>query len=315
MSIASQPRVDRITLKQLRSFTAYIREGTIKGAALRLNISPPAISQQLSLLEENVGAPLTVKKTDGTETTAFGQEVLLTASHIENQLNHCQTALGKLNDIDCGKVAIGIFNSASYFAPRLIAEFKKSHPQAEVRICIGNRENVFQAFRHYEYDFLVVGRPPQEETMESFEIGDHPHIVIGAPNHPLIQRKNLQFKDLKDESFLVREQGSGTRLVMMRLFEEAGVSLQPGMEIGNNESVKQAVISGLGIALISAHTVAAELQEGRLKAFDIQGLPIIRKWLVVKHRTIPLTPTAQALFDFFIESGSHFFPATETLSC
>lgn len=301
-------RVDRITLKQLRSFTAYIQEGSAKGAASRLNISPPAISQQLSLLEENVGAPLAVKKANGLETTAFGQEVLLAASCIENQLSHCQVALAKLNDIDCGKVSIGIFNSASYFAPQLIAEFKKSHPHAEVRICIGNRETIFQAFRNYEYDFLVVGRPPQEEAMESVEIGDHPHIVVGPPNHPLINRKNLKFKDLSDESFLVREVGSGTRLVMLRLFEEAGVVPKLGMEVGNNESVKQAVISGLGIALISAHTVAAELKEGRLKAFDIGGLPIIRKWLVVKQRGIPLTPTAQALFDFFIEAGDQFFP-------
>ena len=307
-NIPASPRVDRITLKQLRSFTAYIREGTVKGAANRLNISPPAISQQLHLLEENAGTPLTVKKSDGLHTTAFGHEILQTASHIEKQLGNCQTTLSKLNDIDRGKVSIGIFNSANYFAPKLIAAFRKSYPEAEIRLCIGNPENVFQSFRHYEYDFLIIGRPPQENTLESIEIGDHPHVVIGAPNHPLIDQKKLEFQALKNEAFLMRETGSGTRLIMTSLCEQAGVEPNFSMEVGNNESVKQAVISGLGIALISAHTVAAELEEGRLKAFDIKGLPIIRKWFAVKHRGIPLTPTAQALFDYFVESGEQFFP-------
>jgi len=302
------PRVDRITLKQLRTFTAYMREGTTKGAASRLNISPSAISQQLSLLEENVGAALTVKKMEGIQVTAFGQEVLTTASSVENQLSHCQTELARLNDISCGKVSIGIFNSASYFAPQLIAEFKKSYSHVEVRICIGNRENIFKGFQNYDYDFLVVGRPPEEEGMLFMEVGDHPHVFIGASDHPLVDQKNLKFRDLKNESFLVREVGSGTRLVMLNLFEEAGISPKLGMEVGNNESIKQAVISGLGIALISAHTVAAEVKDGRLKVFDIDGLPVIRKWFVVKHRNSALPSTAQALFDFFVDSGRSFFP-------
>lgn len=308
MNNATSPRIDRVTLKQLRSFTAYLKEGTIKGAASRLNISPPAISQQLHLLEENVGAPLTAKKFNGLHTTAFGREILQTAAQIEGELGNCQTALSKIRDADRGKVSIGIFNSANYFAPKLIAAFRKSHPEAEIKLCISNPDNIFNAFRQHEYDFLIIGRSPQENTLESIEIGDHPHVLIGAPDHPLINRKKLVFQDLKDESFLMRETGSGTRLMMTSLCEKTGVKPNFGMEVGNNESVKQAVISGLGIALISAHTVAAELKEGRLKAFDIKGLPIIRKWFAVKHRDNTLHPTAQALFNFFVESGEQFFP-------
>lgn len=302
------PKLDRITLKQFRAFTSFIHAGSVKGAASNLHISPPAISQQLSLLEDNVGAPLVVKMSNSVQPSDFGKEILLAASRIENILEMCHNSLEKLGDKTSGRVSLGIFNSANYFAPYLIAEFKKSHPNVDVRIRIGNRNSIFKAFRNYEFDFLVVGRPPVEMDMHSVEIGDHPHIIIGPPDHPMIDKKNLRLKDLKNETFLTREEGSGTRLVMLQLFEESGINPNSLMEVGNNESIKQAVIAGLGVAFISAHTVAHELKDGRLKEFNIKGLPVIRKWLVVRHRNIELAPAAEALFDFFIEAGVNFLP-------
>ncbi len=302
------PKLGRITLKQFRAYSAYIRMGTIKEAAFELNISPPAVSQQLSLLEDNVGMTLTVKTNKGVQPSVFGKEILLASSRIENVLGLCQHSLEKLGDKTTGRVSLGIFNSANYFAPRLIAEFKKYHPHIDIRIRIGNRQSIFKAFCNYEFDFLVVGRPPEDIAIVSQVIGEHPHIIVGAPDHPLVDQKNLKLKAMEEESFLVREEGSGTRLVMLKLFEEAGISPRIGMEVGNNESVKQAVMAGLGVALISAHTVAAEIKEGRLKAFDIEGLPVIRQWLVVRHSDIQLAPAADALFQFFVNSGADYFP-------
>lgn len=302
------PKLHRITLKQLRAYTAYIRAESVKGAALNLHISPPAVSQQLSLLEDNVGTSLIIKNPNGVKPSDFGHEVLLAASRIENILEMCQTSFKKLGDINSGRVSLGTFNSANYFAPHLIAEFKKSHPNVDVRIRIGNRDSIFKAFRNYEFDFLVVGRPPKDMDMDSVEIGDHPHIIIGSPEHPRINLKNLSLKDLEDETFLIREEGSGTRLVMQQLFEEAGIGPNSMMEVGNNESIKQAVIAGLGIAFISAHTVADELKDGRLKEFDIKGYPVIRKWLVVQHNNIELVPAAESLLNFFIKSGVNYLP-------
>lgn len=308
MSKNITPKLDRITLKQFRAYTAYIRAESVKGAAHSLHISPPAVSQQLSLLEYNVGASLVVKTPNGVKPSDFGQEVLLAASRIENILEMCHTSLQKLGDKNSGRVSLGIFSSANYFAPYLIAEFKKSHPNVDVRIRIGNRESIFKAFRNYEFDFLVVGRPPKDMDMHSVEIGDHPHIIIGSSEHSMINRKNLKLKDFKDETFLVREEGSGTRLVMQKLFDDAGINPSSRMEVGNNESIKQAVIAGLGVAFISAHTVADELKDGRLKEFDIKGFPVIRKWLVVKHKNIELVPAAESLLNFFIDSGVNFLP-------
>lgn len=308
MQTSDTPMLRRITLKQLRALTAYIRMGTIRAAATELNITPSAVSQQLSLLESNVRRPLILRNGTNVQPSVFGKEILLASLSIENALEVCQHSLEMLDDKNHGRVSLGIFNSANYFAPRLIAEFKKRYPHVDIRICIGSRNDLFKAFRNFEFDFLIVGRPPEDMDIESQEIGDHPHIFVGAPDHPLINKNNLKLKELEREPFLVREKGSGTRFMMMKLFEEAGIAPSIGMEVGNNESVKQAVMAGLGITLISAHTVAAEIKDGRLKVFSIEGLPVIRNWVAVRHSNLQLMPAADALYEFFIKNGSLYFP-------
>ena len=304
-------KLGRITLKQFRAYTAYICTGSIRLAAAELNVTPSAVSQQLGLLEGIVGVPLAVKTSTGVKPSAFGKEVLLASSRIENALDICQHSFEKLDDENQGRVSLGIFNSANYFVPRLIAQFKQHYPHIDIRIGTGNRDYIFKAFSNYEYDFLVVGCPPEEMDVESKEIGDHPHILVGDPDHPLIGKANLTLKEMKDEFFVVGDEGSDTRLMMLRLFEDEGIKPRIGMELGGNESVKQAAMAGLGVAFISAHTVAAEIKEDRLKAFDIEGLPIIRKWVVVRHSNLQLMPAADALYEFFINSGAACFPEYE----
>lgn len=304
-------KLGRITLKQFRAHTAYIRTGSIRLAAAELNVTPSAVSQQLGLLEGIVGIPLVVKTSSGVKPSAFGKEVLLASSRIENALEICQHSFEKLNDKNQGRVSLGIFNSANYFVPRLIAQFKQYYPHIDISIGTGNRDYIFNAFSNYEYDFLVVGCPPEEVDVESNEIGDHPYILVGEPEHPLINKNHLNLKEMKDESFVVGYEGSDTRLMMLRLFEDEGIKPRIGMELGSNESVKQAVMAGLGVAFVSAHTVAAEIKEGRLKAFDIERFPFIRKWVVVRHSNLQLMPAADVLYDFFINSGADCFPEYE----
>ncbi len=165
------------------------------------------------------------------------------------------------------------------------------------------------ALRSYDLDFAVTGRPPEDSEVEKTVIGDHPHIIVGPADHALARRKRIALKDLAEETFLLREQGSGTRLLMQRIFSDAGLSPNLGMEIGSNETIKQAVMAGLGIALISSHTVSAEIADGRLAAFNVNGLPVIRQWFVVKQRDKRLLPAARALWDFFATSGAEFLPS------
>jgi len=207
-----------------------------------------------------------------------------------------------------GCVSVGGVSTAKYFAPLVLAAFAKTHPNVEIRLQIGNREETISALQSHDLDFAIMGRPPEDSAVEETVIGDHPHIIVGPADHPLARRRRIALADLADEPFLLREQGSGTRLLMQRIFAAAGLSPNLGMEIGSNETIKQAVMAGLGIALISAHTVSVELRDGRLAAFKVEGLPIMRKWLVVRQSNKRLLPAAQALWDFFSTSGANFLP-------
>ncbi len=302
------PALRRITLKQLRALAAVTSAGTVSGAARALHVTPPAVALQLRLLEEAAGLPLVERAERGLRPTAAGREVLAAAKRIETALGECGEALRALSGGEGGAVAVGVVSTAKYFAPRALAAFAKAHPNIDVRLKVGNRRETVAALAGYDLDFAITGRPPEDFAVEKAVIGDHPHIIIGPPDHPLIGRPRLTLAELAGEPFLLREPGSGTRLLMKRLFAAAGLSPTLGMEIGSNETIKQAVMAGLGIALISAHTVWAEIADGRLAAFDVQGLPVVRQWFVVKRKEKRLLPAAQALWSFLSESGARYLP-------
>ncbi len=303
------PKLRRVTLKQLRALAATAHSGTVTGAAKAINVTPPAVTLQLRLLEEAAGVPLLERTKEGRRLTDGGRELLATANRIEAALIECDEALEALGGVDGGRVSVGVVSTAKYFAPRALAAFVQGHPKVEIRLQVGNREETLAALRGYDIDFAVTGRPPQDTEVEKTVIGDHPHVIIGPMNHPLARPKRIDLKDLAGETFLLREQGSGTRLLMQRLFSDAGLSPNLGMEMGSNETIKQAVMAGLGVALISAHTISAEVADNRLTAFDVRGLPVVRQWFVVKQQDKRLLPAAQALWDFFATSGADFLPS------
>ncbi len=295
-------------MKQLRALAAVVEAGTVSRAADALHVTAPAVTQQLQKLEACAGMALFERTPDGIRATEAGGEMLSTAARMENALSQCAEALELLGGIEHGRVAVGLVSTAKYFAPRLLADFMKTHPDVDVRIQIGNRAGIIAALRDFDLDFAVTGRPPQEFEINSVVIGEHPHIVIAAPDHRLANRKRLQFSTLAGERFLLREQGSGTRLLMRRLFSGAGLNPDLGLELGGNETIKQAVMAGLGIALISAHTVAVELADARLVALDVTGLPVVRQWFIVRQQSKRLLPAAQELWDFFAISGARYLP-------
>jgi LysR family transcriptional regulator for metE and metH len=300
--------MSRVTLKQLRALAAVVRKGSVSGAARVLNVTPPAVTLQMRLLEETAGMPLVERPGEGVRPTEGGRELLAAGARIEAALGECGEALEALAGMDGGRVSVGVVSTAKYFAPRALAAFAKAHPNVEIRLQVGNRAETISALRSFDLDFAVTGRPPGDFEVEKDVIGDHPHIIVGPPDHALARRKRIALADLGKEAFLVREQGSGTRLLMQRLFAEAGLSPEIGMEIGSNETIKQAVMAGLGIAFISAHTVSAEIEDGRLAALNVNGLPVVRQWFVVKQREKRLLPAAQALWSFLATSGVRFLP-------
>lgn len=302
------PRLRAVTLRQLRGLAAVVREGSVARAAEVTHVTAPAVSLQLRQLEELVGVPLLERLPGGYRPTEAGARLLAAAARIEQALSEAADAIDLLRDAEGGRVALGVISTAKYFAPAAVAAFKRRHPKVEIRLLVGNREEMLAALEGYDLDLAITGRPPEAFEVERRPIGEHPHVVIAAPGSPLVGRKGLRLADLAGETFLLREPGSGTRLLLQALFRERGLEPPPGMEIGSNETIKQAVIAGLGIALLSAHTIAHEVRDGRLAILDVEGLPLVRQWFVVNRRDKRLLPAALALRDFLAREGRHYLP-------
>ncbi len=296
-----------VTLKHFRVLAAVTKMGSMAGAARRLNVTPPAITVQVQQLEQSVGLPLVERIGDKTTPTEAGEIVLRTAHRIEALLAECGQEIAQLKGVQGGNVSAGVVSTAKYFAPKALAAFRQRHPGVDVRLAVGNRQETIRALRDLELDLAIMGRPPENLDLESAILGDHPHIIVAAAGHPLSDAQ-LMIADLAKETFFIREPGSGTRVLMERLFEQADFDPIVGMEIGSNETIKQAVIAGLGVAFISAHTVAIEIADGRLVMLNVVGLPMVREWFVVRLRDKAVMPAGQAMWKFLSTEGQHFLP-------
>ncbi len=299
----------RLTLKQLETVRAVAHAGTIVQASEKLNVTPAALTSRIKLLEENAGLSLFDRCGGRLRLTAAGEEVVNAARQIDLVLNELDGTLGAIRGMRAGRISIGVVSTANYFAPRLIAAFARLNPQIEVAISVGNRAEMVNQLRDYNIDVGLMGRPPMDFPIESTAFGPHPQVVVAAADHPLAQRRNIDKTELTNESFIVREDGSGTRSVFEYFFSNVVVR-QPkiSIEIGSNETIKQAVIAGLGIALISAHTIEAEVESGRLAVLDVKGLPIIRQWFIVRRADRPFSPIGQAMWDFTLAEGPKLLP-------
>jgi LysR family transcriptional regulator for metE and metH len=302
------PWLRPLTLKQLRGFDAVVEAGSVSGAARELHLTPPAVSLQLRDLETAIGLPLLERGDSGLAPTLAGQQLAGLSREIQDALSRFGEAITELKGIDHGEVSVGVVSTARYFAPMVLAEFMRIYQDIKIQLQVGNRAAIMEKLENLELDFAITGLPPDHFEVKKEFISNHPQIIIAAPDHPLANRAKIPLGELKDETFLLREAGSGTRTVSDKLFARIKDLSRSGLEFGSNETIKQAVMAGMGIALISAHTVAAELKEKRLLALDVKGTPINRKWFVVKHANKRFLPSAQALWNFVARNGKHYLP-------
>ncbi|MEP9354993.1 LysR family transcriptional regulator [Xanthobacter sp. KR7-65] len=298
------------TLRQLRLVALAATSGSYAKAAQDMGLSPPAVTAQMKALEEDIGVPVFERVDGRLRPTAAGAELLAAQQRIALALSEAERAIAALKSPERGSVVVGVVSTAKYFAPMALAAFLRRRPEIELKLMIGNREDIVRGMISLDFDLAIMGRPPPALEAETRLIGDHPHVVIAPPHHPLLRRrKRITPADIAREALLVREPGSGTRILMERVFEEAGIMPIPiAMEIGSNETIKQAVMAGLGLSFISAHTVAAEVADGRLKVLAVEGLPVVRQWLVVRARDKRLMPAGQALMEFLAREGEGFLP-------
>lgn len=296
------------SLRQLRALGALLRTGNTAAAAETLGVTAPAVAQQLRLLEAALGGvPLVERTPAGARPTAAGREALAALGRIEAALADCAAAIEALRGMEGGRVSVGVISTAKYFAPFALAAFQRAFPKVELRVRVGNRQDMLAALESFELDLAITGYPPEHITVERAVIGDHPHVVIAPPGHALAARSSVPLAEVAREGFLLREPGSGTRDLMRRLFGEA-LNSGPRMEIGSNETIKQAVMAGMGVALLSAHTIAAEVADGRLVVLDVEGLPVVRQWFVVRRSEKRLLPAAAALWDHLAQDGARHLP-------
>ncbi len=292
-----------LTLRQLRVYDAVSRHLSYSRAAEELHLTQPAVSMQIKQLEESSGVPLFEQ---------LGKKIYLTEAGRAFQ-QHCRSILQELNEAEAmfadfkgmsGQLSICVVSTAGYFMPQLLAEFCQRHPQAKVSLKVNNREILLQRLANNEMDMAIMGRPPEGLDLDATPFMENRLVIIAPVNHPLAQARNIPLARLSEETFLVREQGSGTRIAMERFFAEQGIHLTTGTEMSTNEAIKQAVQAGMGLGILSLHTVQLELETQRLAVLDVQSFPIQRRWYVVHRQGKRLGNVAQVFKDFLLEEAS-----------
>lgn len=300
----------RLTLKQLQTVRAVAESGTIATAADILRVTPAALTARIKLLESDVGLAFFDRAGGRLRLTDAGQEVVNTTVRMDMLLVELGNTLAALRGKHAGHVSVGAVSTAKYIAPRLIAAFAAQNPRIEFSLSIGNRQETIRQLRDYAIDVVLMGQPPSDFPVMAQAVGVHPQVVIAPLDHPLVGRRGLAKADLAGEDFILREEGSGTRSLFDVFFGDlASGRPRVKLEIGSNETIKQAVIAGLGLSLISAHTVEVEVASGLLAVLDVAGLPLMRQWFLVRRENWTPTPIGEAFWEFAVAHARDLMPA------
>ncbi|MEJ2553754.1 MAG: LysR family transcriptional regulator [Gammaproteobacteria bacterium] len=289
-----------LTLRQLKVFEAVARLGSYTRAAEELHLTQPAVSMQIKQLEESAGLPLFEQLGKKTYLTPAGQEMHHYGRAIAQELDEVDRVMAEMKGMKHGRLVIAVASTANYFAPRLLATFSHRYPEITISLDVTNREGLLEHLDANDIDLVIMGRPPEGLDLVAEPFTENPLVVIAAPDHPLVATEHIPLEWLQQETFVVREQGSGTRTAMERFFAEKGVRLSTGMEMSSNEAIKQAVQAGLGLGIVSIHTLQLELETRRLAVLDVEHFPILRHWYVVHRQGKRLSPVAQAFKEFVV---------------
>lgn len=290
-----------LTLRQLAVCEAAARHSSFTRAAEELHLSQPAVSMQVRQVEDELGLALFEKNGKQLHCTEAGLEVQRYAQEIKLQLTDLESVIASLKGVQSGHLRLSVASTANQFSTRLLAAFVAAHPGVSFSLDVTNRKQLLHQLANNQTDMVLMGQPPEDAGLESLQFMDNPLVVVAAPNHPLASvKKTIACEQLADEVFVAREADSGTRMAMNRFFESKGITLRAGVEMTSNEAIKQTVAAGLGLALVSIHTLELELETGRLVVLDVQGMPIKRHWHMVHRSGKRLTPVVHAFQQFLL---------------
>ena len=294
----------RPTFRQLTILDAVARCGNFSRAGAELHLSQPAVSMQVKLLEDGLGLPLFEQMGKHIHLTEAGREVLAAGRAIGQELINLESALAALRGLAGGTLTVSAASTASYFTARLMALFRQAHPDVHISLNVVNRETLLHQLADNAIDLALMGQPPDGHDVEAQPFMENPLVVIAAPAHPLASMHDIPLARIAVEVFVAREQGSGTRSAVENYFAAHGLALKWAMEMNKNEAVKQAVEAGLGLGVVSLHTVQAELASRHLCVLDVQGFPLRRQWYLVKRQGKRLNPAAQAFSQFVLSEAA-----------
>ena len=290
-----------LTLRQLQIFEEIVKTRSYTVAAHQLGMTQPAISMQVKKLEKNIGLKLFEKHGRQVELTNAGERVHGYSKKIHTQYEGLREVIYELNNRDHGYIKVSAATTANHLIVSMLAEFSKKNKGISVILDITNRKDLLNQLDKYEPDLVIMGEPPASLNLESEILMENPLVVIAAPNHPLAGKDKIPFEKIKDEKFVVREDGSGTKSAIERFFNGHNSKFKSKLALGSNEAIRHAVMGGLGIGIVSLHTIKLELETNRLTILNVEHFPIQRHWHIVKRKGKGLLPAAEK-FQRFIQS-------------
>lgn len=288
-----------LTLRQLTLFESVARHLSYTRAAEELHLSQPAVSMQVRQLEDSAGLPLFEKIGKRLHLTEAGREMFNYARRIAQNLQELDEVMASLKGVQRGHLRLSVATTANSFATRILAAFSQRYQGTTYSLDVTNRKTLLDQLANNETDIVIMGKPPDDMDLVVQPFMENPLVVIAHPDHPLAEYKGaVPLTALQSETFVVRERQSGTRIAMERFFGERGMHLKTGIETTSNSAIKHAVEAGLGLGIVSIHTLDLELQAGALVVLNVEGFPILRHWHLVHLKGKRLPPIAQAFQAF-----------------
>jgi hypothetical protein len=291
------------TLHQLKVFEATARHGSFTRAAEELFITQPTVSSQIKQLSKAVGLPLFEQIGKRLFLTNAGQELLETCQDIFSRLDHFEMKVADFKGTKQGSLKIAVITTAKYFIPRILGSFCQQYPGIDVSLKVTNHQQIQGRMQENKDDLYIVSNPPEELDLTSQPFLDNPLVVIAHRDHPLVGLKKIPIERLNNEAFIVREKGSGTRQAVQELFNENNVKVHVRLELGSNEAIKQAIAGGMGISVLSEHTLTSEGNQSELRILDVEHFPIKRRWYVAYLGGKQLSIIAQTFLDYLLEES------------
>jgi DNA-binding transcriptional LysR family regulator len=298
------------TLRQLKVFHTVARHLSFSRAAEELHLTQPAVSAQVKELEGHAGMPLFERIGRRNYLPPAGSELMGYSAAILEQLAQAEDAMARHKGVSGGTLNVAVISAGDYFFPRLVADFMLAHGGIKLNLTVYNREDLLRALTENRTDLAVMVRPPEGMDTVHQAFAPHAYVIVAAARHPLVQSRRVSMERILREPFITREHGSDTRIAMQEAFGERMRHVQVAMEIRSNETIKQAVLAGMGVSFMSEHAVALDVDVGNLAVLNVAGFPARRHWFVVHRLSKRLPAVAVAFKQFLLDDGAHWIART-----